>query len=203
MPSSCRRSSAAASRCSKIRSPALSWATTSRIRSHSGVAYSGCEPTSRYRRAPFSRKTFDERPQCTTRRNRYRATSSGDSRRCPRNVHVTPYSFSMPKIRRSTWSSVRGGRGNAVSVRSSAEGGADLVLGQSPERPPLRGRAVQDAGLQLLRGHLPRLGNGRKQLHRGLDRGREVPPGLVAIAQRVRELLRVAAHRDVLVLVGH
>ena len=38
--------------------------------SHSGVAYSGCEPTSRYRRAPFSNKTFDERPHDTTRRKR-------------------------------------------------------------------------------------------------------------------------------------
>ena len=69
--------------------------------SHSGVAYSGCEPTSRYRRAPFCRKTLELRPQLTTRRNRYRATSSGLSRRCPRSVHVTPYSFSRPKMRRS------------------------------------------------------------------------------------------------------
>ena len=29
-------------------------------------------------------------------------TSSGDRRRWPWNVHVTPYSFSMPKIRRCT-----------------------------------------------------------------------------------------------------
>src|SRR5947208_10534558 len=101
MPSSCRRSSAAASRCSKIRSPALSWATTSVTLSHSGVAYSGCEPTSRYSRAPFSRNTFEDRPQWTTRLNRYRATSSGLSRRCPRRVQVTPYSFSSPKMRRS------------------------------------------------------------------------------------------------------
>src|SRR5581483_11092533 len=71
------------------------------MESHSGVAYSGWLPTSRYRRAPFSRKTLLLRPQLTTRRNRYRATSSGDSRRWPRRVHVTPYSFSRPKIRRS------------------------------------------------------------------------------------------------------
>src|SRR5436309_15474748 len=70
--------------------------------SHSGVAYSECEPTSRYNLAPFSRKTLEERPQWTTRRNRYLATSSGDSRRWPRNVQVTPYSFSRPKVRRST-----------------------------------------------------------------------------------------------------
>src|SRR5947199_6350492 len=101
MPSSCSRISAAESRCSKIRSPALSCATSSLIESHSGVAYSGWEPTSRYKRAPFSRNTLDERPQWTTRRNRYRATSSGLSRRCPRNVHVTPYSFSSPRMRRS------------------------------------------------------------------------------------------------------
>src|SRR5437879_7938729 len=37
------------------------------------------------------------RPHDTTRRNRYRATSSGDSRRCPRNVQVTPYSFSRDR----------------------------------------------------------------------------------------------------------
>src|SRR6185437_7465351 len=29
-------------------------------------------------------------------------TSSGESLRCPRKVHVTPYSFSTPYIRRST-----------------------------------------------------------------------------------------------------
>src|SRR6478752_2808452 len=69
--------------------------------SHSGVAYSGCEPTSRYRRAPFCRNTLELRPQLTTRRNRYRATSSGLSRRWPRSVQVTPYSFSRPKMRRS------------------------------------------------------------------------------------------------------
>ena len=40
----------------------------------------------------------------TTRpaRKRYRATSSGLSRRWPRRVQVTPYSFSSPKILRST-----------------------------------------------------------------------------------------------------
>ncbi|WP_231972820.1 proteasome accessory factor PafA2 family protein, partial [Mycobacterium sp. E3305] len=38
----------------------------------------------------------------TTRRNRYRATSSGDSRRWPWNVQVTPNSVSMPIIRRCT-----------------------------------------------------------------------------------------------------
>lgn len=57
--------------------------------------------TSKYRRAPFRRKTLLLRPHDTTRRKRYRATSSGDSRRCPLNVHVTPYSFSSPKMRRS------------------------------------------------------------------------------------------------------
>jgi urea transporter len=35
-----------------------------------GVAYSGCEPTSRYRRAPFWRNTLLLRPQLTTLRNR-------------------------------------------------------------------------------------------------------------------------------------
>src|SRR5918998_6617723 len=71
------------------------------MESHSGVAYSGWLPTSRYRRAPFSRKTLLLRPHDTTRRKRYRATSSGLRRRWPRRVHVTPYSFSRPKMRLS------------------------------------------------------------------------------------------------------
>ena len=102
MPSSRSRRSASTSSPSRIRSPALSCATRSRTLSHSGVAYSGWLPTSRYSRAPFLRNTLLLRPHDTTRRKRYRATSSGDSRRCPRKVHVTPYSFSSPKIRRST-----------------------------------------------------------------------------------------------------
>src|SRR3954465_12907969 len=101
MPSSRSRASAEATRFSRMRSPALSCTTKSYMESHSGVAYSGWLPTSRYRRAPFSRNTLDDRPHETTRRNRYRATSSGLRRRCPRNVHVTPYSFSRPKMRRS------------------------------------------------------------------------------------------------------
>ncbi len=36
----------------------------------SAVAYSGCEPTSRYNRAPLRRKTLELRPHDTTRRNR-------------------------------------------------------------------------------------------------------------------------------------
>src|SRR5262245_49901032 len=98
MPSSRSRRSASTSRPSRIRSPALSWTTRSISESHSGVAYSGWLPTSRYSLAPFRKKTLLLRPQETTRRNRYRATSSGESRRWPRNVHVTPYSFSRPKI---------------------------------------------------------------------------------------------------------
>src|SRR5215469_992416 len=101
IPSSRSRRSASTSRPSRIRSPALSCTTRSAMLSHSGVAYSGWLPTSRYRRAPLRRKTLLLRPQETTRRNRYRATSSGDSRRWPRNVQVTPYSFSRPKIRLS------------------------------------------------------------------------------------------------------
>src|SRR3984885_14475107 len=101
MPSSRSRRSASTSRPSRIRSPALSCVTRSTRLSHSGVAYSGWLPTSRYSRAPLRRNTLLLRPQDTTRRNRYLATSSGDSRRCPRNVQVTPYSFSSPKIRRS------------------------------------------------------------------------------------------------------
>src|SRR5205814_4382028 len=101
MPSSRSRCSAESTRLSRMRSPALSWTTRSYSESHSGVAYSGCDPTSRYSRAPLCRNTLLLRPQLTTRRKRYRATSSGLSRRWPRNVHVTPYSFSRPKIRRS------------------------------------------------------------------------------------------------------
>src|SRR5215469_2482775 len=102
MPSSRSRVSASTSRPSRMRSPALSCVTRSIRLSHSGVAYSGWLPTSRYSRAPLRRNTLLLRPHDTTRRNRYLATSSGDRRRCPRNVHVTPYSFSSPKIRRST-----------------------------------------------------------------------------------------------------
>src|SRR3954454_9589153 len=204
MPSSCSRSSAADRSASRIRSPALSCATRSPTESHSGVAYSGCEPTSRYSRAPFSRKTFEERPQWTTRRNRYRATSSGDRRRCPRNVQVTPYSFSMPKMRRSIVVKRTGRRKERRegARRRSAEVGADLVHRQATERAPLGAGAVEHTGLQLLRWHLPRLGNRCEQLHGRADRGRKVPAGLEAIAQGVGELLGVPAHRDVLVLVG-
>src|SRR5580698_4498466 len=101
MPSSRSRRSASTSRPSRIRSPALSCTTKSTMLSHSGVAYSGWLPTSRYSRAPLRRKTLLLRPHETTRRNRYLATSSGDRRRWPRKVHVTPYSFSSPKMRLS------------------------------------------------------------------------------------------------------
>src|SRR5215469_6148243 len=106
MPSSRSRRSASTSRPSRIRSPALSWTTRSEMLSHSGVAYSGWLPTSRYSRAPLRRNTLLLRPQETTRRNRYLATSSGESLRLPRNVHVTPYSFSSPNIRLSIANSV-------------------------------------------------------------------------------------------------
>src|SRR5271165_2015693 len=101
MPSSRSRVSASTSRPSRMRSPALSCVTRSIRLSHSGVAYSGWLPTSRYSLAPLRRNTLLLRPHDTTRRNRYLATSSGDRRRCPRNVHVTPYSFSSPNIRLS------------------------------------------------------------------------------------------------------
>src|SRR5215203_3407427 len=101
MPSSASRCSASMSRSSSTRSPARSWVTSWVRLSHSAVAYSGWLPTSRYRRAPLRRKTVELRPHDTTRRNRYRATSSGLSRRWPRRVQVTPYSFSSPKMRLS------------------------------------------------------------------------------------------------------
>ncbi len=53
-----------------MRSPALSCATRADSESHSGVAYSGWLPTSRYSRAPFRRNTLLLRPQDTTLRNR-------------------------------------------------------------------------------------------------------------------------------------
>ena len=64
-----KRCSAPVSSCSRS-APALSWTTSSRTLSHSGVAYSGWLPTSRYSRAPLPRKTLLLRPQETTRRNR-------------------------------------------------------------------------------------------------------------------------------------
>src|SRR5208283_3547642 len=91
------------------------------MESHSGVAYSGWLPTSRYSLAPFSRNTLLERPQLTTRLKRYRATSSGLRRRWPRSVQVTPYSFSSPKILRST------------EVHGSLEGNATIRPHGSPD----------------------------------------------------------------------
>src|SRR4249920_3586649 len=199
MPSSCSRISAAESRCSNIRSPALSCATSSRITSHSGVAYSGWEPTSRYSRAPFSRKTFEERPQWTTRRNRYRATSSGLSRRCPRNVQVTPYSFSRPKIRRSIDPRVCPRRTNAREPRSG-QGGGDLVGGQPTELPPVRLRPVQDRALDLVGRDLPGFRRGAEDLHGRSDRRREVPSVRVAVAESLHQILGLAADRDAAVL---
>src|SRR2546427_3423533 len=138
-----------------MRSPALSCPIRSSTLSHSGVAYSGWEPTSRYNRAPFSRKTFDDRPQWTTRRNRYLATSSGDRRRWPRKVQVTPYSFSRPKIRRSmglvsTRGDVTGGPRTGYGARSGAgqvaEGGPGSAGGTGPG--PVGGAAAgEDPGL--------------------------------------------------------
>src|SRR5262252_4542515 len=132
MPSSRSRRSASTSRPSSIRSPALSWTTRSEMLSHSGVAYSGWLPTSRYSRAPLRRNTLLLRPQETTRRNRYLATSSGESLRLPRNVHVTPYSFSSPNIRLSIANSVNHGRGQAPSAAQAwrTEGRSPGQLGQ-------------------------------------------------------------------------
>src|SRR4029077_5281214 len=124
MPSSRSRRSASTSRPSRIRSPALSWTTRSEMLSHSGVAYSGWLPTSRYSRAPLRRNTLLLRPHETTRRNRYLATSSGESLRLPRNVHVTPYSFSSPNIRLSIADSVNHGRDQAPSATPPRSGAA-------------------------------------------------------------------------------
>src|SRR5438093_4853981 len=190
MPSSCRRISAADRRCSRIRSPALSCATSSSVESHSGVAYSGCDPTSRYRRAPFSRNTFEDRPQWTTRRNRYRATSSGLSRRCPRKVHVTPYSFSSPKIRRSIRQGYVGGRGTPGPV-SAAERGGDLRGGEAVELAPLGPGPVHHGGLDLIGGDLTCLGGGPEDLHGRADRCGKVPVRLVPVSEGIGQLLGV------------
>ena len=118
--------------------------------SHSGVAYSGWLPTSRYSRAPLRRNTLLLRPHETTRRNRYLATSSGESLRLPRNVHVTPYSFSSPNIRLSISDSVNHGRGRAPSA---------TPRGRSPRASTAKVPATKSQGPQAtggFRGSLPR-----------------------------------------------
>jgi len=77
-----------------MRSPALSWMTSSATSSPLGVAYSGWNPVSRYNLAPFSRNTLALRAPGMTFSKRYRATLSGDRRRWPFRVQVRPYSFS-------------------------------------------------------------------------------------------------------------
>src|SRR5437899_4639031 len=194
MPSSCSRISAADSRCSRIRSPALSWTTRSWMESHSGVAYSGWEPTSRYRRAPFSRNTLDDRPHDTTRRKRYRATSSGLSRRWPRNVHVTPYSFSRPKMRRSIFS-----KGMPVARERRelpGEDPGDLLVRETSELPALGSGPIEHACLDLVVGDLTLLRHGAQCLHGRADRRREIPAFLEPIAERVGQLLGMATDRD-------
>src|SRR5699024_7097676 len=100
-PSSARRRFACAARSAKIRSPARSWATRSHQSSHSALAYSGQEPTSRYRRAALRRKTLEERPIATTGRNSSRAACSGSRARVPsERTHTRPYSVSSPPTRR-------------------------------------------------------------------------------------------------------
>src|SRR5215469_5889104 len=143
MPSSRSRRSASTSSPSRIRSPALSWTTRSEMLSHSGVAYSGWLPTSRYSRAPLRRNTLLLRPQETTRRNRYLATSSGESLRLPRNVHVTPYSFSSPNIRLSIANSVNHGRGQAPSA---------TLAGSRPRASTAKAPATKSQGPQAIGG---------------------------------------------------
>src|SRR5690348_2991201 len=167
MPSSCSRRSASISRPSRIRSPALSWVTRSTMSSHSGVAYSGWLPTSRYSRAPLRRKTLLLRPQLTTLRNRYRATSSGERRRCPLKVQVTPYSFSIPKIRRSTSTSLGPGQhpGEGIAVQAS-------------ELPRLAPGPLEDRDLQVAGIDRPVLGPALAQrLDRQCDRGAQLEGG--------------------------
>src|SRR5580704_7726078 len=189
MPSSRSRACAPVTSCAKIHSPALSCTTTSLILSHSGVAYSGWLPTSRYSRAPFSRKTLDERPQLTTRRKRYRATSSGLSRRWPRRVKVTPYSFSIPKMRRSTEPPYcrLGQKLRQLLVGHPAEG-----------TPPVA--PAQGGHLQIGRGERavrPGQGGGG-----GLERRREVPSLLPGGRNPLVDGLGIAPEDGEVVLVG-
>ena len=71
----------------------------------------------------------------------------GDSRRCPRNVHVTPYSFSRPKIRRSIATVY------ARRVRNAAElpeDPATSVVGEAGGTCAAAARAVEHAGLEVV-----------------------------------------------------
>src|SRR5215471_13272566 len=85
-----------------IRSPARSHATRSRRSSHSGVAYSGWNPVSTYRRAPFGRKRFGTIAKVAKSSKRCRASTSAVNVTLPFSVHVRPYSLSRPKMRRFT-----------------------------------------------------------------------------------------------------
>src|SRR6266487_932621 len=201
IPSSRSRRSASTSSPSRIRSPALSWMTRSVMLSHSGVAYSGWLPTSRYSRAPLRRKTLLLRPQETTRRNRYRATSSGDSRLLPRNVQVTPYSFSRPKMRLSIVRSAYAG--------ASPLDGNVLRLGelQQPVVPPFpsqsrlfhsaerRCRVRHDATVHPDHAGLERLADPQRPPQvSGVEIGDETVLGVVGPADRLG-LVREAHHR--------
>src|SRR5215472_6361940 len=191
MPSSRSRVSASTSRPSRMRSPALSCVTKSIRLSHSGVAYSGWLPTSRYSRAPLRRNTLLLRPHDTTRRNRYLATSSGDRRRCPRNVQVTPYSFSSPNIRRSI--------GSQLPVDSDVLGLGEfqqpLVRALAPEARLLhsaerRGRIGNDAPVDADHASLERLGR--------MQRAAQI----TAVDIRHQAVLGVVRQRDRLGYVG-
>src|SRR5207344_2030789 len=147
------------------------------------------------------RKTLLLRPQDTTRRNRYRATSSGDSRRLPRNVQVTPYSFSRPNIRLSMVRSAYAG--------ASPVDGDVLRLGelQQPVVPSLaaqpglldtaerRCRVGHDATVDPDHAGLQRLADPQRPPEvSGVEVGDEAVLGVVGPADRVG-LVREAHHR--------
>src|SRR3972149_4825896 len=193
MPSSLSLFSAWCSRSSTIRSPALSWIPRSVTSSHSGVAYSGWNPVSRYSRAPFSRKTFALRAPGMTFSKRYRATLSGDRRRWPFRVQVSPYSFSRPKIRRFTPASAE------HDLARGAQELAERLHRNAPELAPRLG-PVEHGDLEVALGEGLVLGHGQGA-GAELQGGGERQALAVVVLEEAADLLRLAAHRRVIVLV--
>src|SRR5690606_23821775 len=150
---------------------------------------------------PLARNTLEDRPQDTTRRNRYRATSSGLSRRWPRSVQVTPYSFSRPKIRRSIASTYTPSGASppltpgAPSGRWSGQAAGELVALGARDGPPTvaaaQGRRLGAAG----HGRAARPADRPARRLEGVAERQTLTPGL---AEALGDGLRLAAeHRGV------
>src|SRR5712692_7346150 len=199
IPSSRRRFSAWCRRSSTIRSPALSWMTSSVTSSHSGVAYSGWNPVSRYSRAPFSRNTLAFRAPGITFSNRYRATLSGLRRRWPFRVQVRPYSFSRPKIRRFTGPRAPLLLSDWHDLPRRAQELAERLHGNAPELA-LDLRAVEDGDLEVALAERLVLRD-RQRPHAEPERLAERQPLAVVILEEPPDLVRLAAHRRIVVLV--